>query len=116
MLEAEAGVMAYAAELHFEVLGAPQGDPLVSRTREVLRAPLVWPVQVTIAPEGGDARRRFRIDVTALDASAQPIGVVRASSRFVEGRVLELRLRFEDCCYLLAAGCTSNPPRTETTS
>lgn len=102
---AEPGIRADARSLLVTVRGGPSAGPLVARLSEVVEAPLVFPVSLTIVPEGDDASRVFEVEVVALDGGGGRIGVQSVRGRFLERTTTYAQLVLEDCCRRVAPTC-----------
>jgi hypothetical protein len=96
VLEADPGVARDLARLDVRVRGGLEGTLEDAYVQEVPVAGL--PVLLGLVPLGRDARRRIAVELEGLSATRERLGVVRAETRFVAGRTVELRLRLEDCC------------------
>ncbi|MBX7194192.1 MAG: hypothetical protein K1X94_19210 [Sandaracinaceae bacterium] len=107
MLEVTADVVvrSRAVRLEVDVFGGPALDEL----REdgglgSISQPVTFPARIALVPAGGDARRRYRVDLVALDASGVPLARHRVISGFVEGATLSLPVFLESCCADVACG------------
>ncbi len=107
VVDGDATVRADAAALDVRILG-PTGDTLRTLTaRPGLDAPEL-PFTLALEPASGDASRRFTVEVTAQRADGSTMTSARASSGYLAGRVLELRVYLEmQCASVSCAGETA---------
>ncbi|MBZ0117567.1 MAG: FG-GAP-like repeat-containing protein [Sandaracinaceae bacterium] len=103
VVTAEPGVLGATQSLDVVVWGGATRDNLVEVARYDDR-PAQFPFQIPIVPQGNDASRAFRVEVTAVDAAGAPVATVRAVSGFVAGRTLALELELDDDC--IPVSCT----------
>lgn len=65
-------------------------------------APFVWPTEIPVSPDMGDASRRFSIAATLSGESGQVS--VRAELGFAQGRQVRVQLLFEEACVNVSCG------------
>ena len=104
---AEPGIAADARSLLVTVRGGPSSAELTERLREVVEAPISFPVSLTIVPEGEDVSRVFEVVVVALDRGGGTIGRQSMRGRFLAQTTTYVQLVLEDCCRALAPTCAS---------
>ena len=71
---------------------------------DVVESP-VYPVRLTILPQGEDASRAWEVIVLAARSDGTVIGRQRARGGFLAGTTVYTRLVLEDCCLAVAATC-----------
>lgn len=85
-------------------LGADVDRGHVTRTEHLSAANSSWPLRLVLAPTDPHDGR-YQLSAYARGADDKPIAVAKASSAFVEGRTLELGLRFDAQCADRAEDC-----------
>jgi hypothetical protein len=98
VIDADPGVRADAVDLLVEVSAGPNRDAMTGVFDEQVGAPIAWPVQLALVPEGGEAGREYRVEVSARDGGAVPVAYVQVVSGYVRGATKQLHLRLEDAC------------------
>jgi hypothetical protein len=91
-------VLDATSAVRVRVFGGTDGADVTSFEETRPRAALLWPAELTIVPDDGDARRTWRVEITALGDALQPIAIVRASSGFVANETRVLHLRLDAAC------------------
>jgi len=92
-LDAAPGLRAAAATIAVEVRG-PEGDVAFSDSAPVDQ----WPVQLSLAPAGGDASREWRLRSELRDADGAVLASLRARAAYVAGEVRVANLAFDEGC------------------
>ncbi len=108
VVEADSEVQARAERLQVRLWGrAPGGSWEGPQTIE-LQVPergLRWPRRGSIEPRGGDASRRFRLEVAAYEAGTEaPLLVARAESGFAVGQWRRLVVYLASACFGVRCG------------
>ena len=65
-----------------------------------------WPLEVALAPRGGDADRVYLAVATARDEGGEALAEVRAISGYQKGKTVSLLLLFEDSCLRTVGLCS----------
>lgn len=103
-IDAEPLVRAETDRLAYVVRGGDAEYPqLPVREMQELRT-FAWPLDVTVAPAGGDATRVFELEVTALDVAGRIVAQVRVRMSYTPGVSRVVRLWMEDRCRGIACG------------
>ncbi|MCA9536226.1 MAG: putative metal-binding motif-containing protein [Myxococcales bacterium] len=107
MLEVRAtpGVLARDPVVNVQVFGATAGGTFMERLNQNVLDSDTWPLRIALVPAGKDATRRFQAIVTATDGGTV-IAVARATSGYIEGRVLLLTVLLSEVCGDCGAGLT----------
>lgn len=105
-LDAQSQVAAMSGDVHVIVRGGPaSGATYDSPSALDITVPVgaganrQFPLQVTVAPRGGDASRRWAVDAMAVQSGTSTvIATARVHGSFVEGNTLRIGLVLEDAC------------------
>ncbi len=99
-IDAEPGVKARAQSLQIVVEGARDVSDPTQLARSLVQdiKPLKLPLRVAVLPLFGDAKRRFVLTATALDAQQGLVAQVRLVSGYVADEVHYARILLDDAC------------------
>lgn len=110
-IDAEPGVRAATTSIAIEVRATDASGLVVNGPTVVLpsvvalqqsigsaSSPVAFPVRVALAPEGGDASRRYWIEVRARTSDDRTVSIARVISGYVRGENLTLPLTLDDLC------------------
>lgn len=113
-VDAEPGVRSMTRTLVVRVYGGARGvAPSELALLQELPTPVTtsagWPDVIALAPLDRDASRIYRVEASAYDVAAPgvdsvPVATVRATSGYVPGQTVWLRLLLQDAC--IGVACT----------
>lgn len=98
LLHAEPSVAADTASLRVEVESGRSLTDLDSVFGDLLRRPIAWPIRLALVPRENDARRPFRVRVSALDSEGRVIVTSKILTSYVSGRTKLFELWLEESC------------------